>query len=259
MNLYEDTCGYFSELKSNIDILLFPNIDTIRECYDEDDIDDRISNEYLQRNLFTGYTQLGYRRAGEYIYKNVCPSCLRCQSIRIPVKTFLPSKSQRRVFRINQDIEILPCMDSKDFITEEKIQLYRLYSLKHNREMFTREKAIEDLLYWNGMSILDNSTNYASTRNLDYYLGEKLVGCSVIDELEDGFSSVYFYYDTSSEIMKRSLGTFSVLWEIKQLQMLDAEYYYLGYYIKSHKDMDYKANFKPFELLSSDGVWKEPL
>ena len=256
MDLYEDVCGYFPELKSSVDLQLFPSIERIRDLYD--DVPGYITNEQLQQDLFTKFTQMGYRRAGEYIYKNVCPQCLRCQSIRIPVKEFLPSKSQRKVLRINQDIEVVPCMKADDFITEEKIELYRRYSLKHNSEMFSREKAIEELLYWHGLDIISNEVNYKSTVNLEYYLNDTLVAVSVIDELEDGFSSVYFYYDTSDEIMKRSLGTYSVLWEIKQLQMLGAEYYYLGYYIKGHKAMEYKANFKPYELLSGDD-WIRPL
>ena len=254
MDLYEHECGYFPELTCRADYQLLPDIDAVRACYSE--VPEDITNEQLQIDMFTKFTQAGYRRASNLLYKNVCPHCSRCKSIRIDVQRFLPSKSQRKVLRINKDIAVYPCTNQAEFITPEKIALYRKYSLKHNAEMISEEKAIEELLYWHGMESLDSACNYSGTMNMEYLLGDRLVACSVIDEMEDGVSSVYFYYDTDRDIMRRSLGTFSALYEIKQLQMIEAEYYYLGYYIAGHKNMAYKANFKPYELLNAQDEWQ---
>nr|MCR5606589.1 hypothetical protein [Treponema sp.] len=60
------------------------------------------------------------------------------------------------------------------------------------------------------------------------------------------------YYDISPEMMKRGLGTWSILKEIDMCAKKGIDYYYLGYWIKGHKAMDYKANFKPFEILKDD-------
>ena len=41
--------------------------------------------------------QVGFRRSGEQIYRPHCPDCNACQSVRIPVDAFTPSRSQKRV------------------------------------------------------------------------------------------------------------------------------------------------------------------
>ncbi len=252
-NIFESECGYFPERSSSQDWQMLPDINQVRNCYT--DIPDGINNETIQITYFSDFNKDGYRRAGKLLYKNICPQCKKCQPIRIPISSFVPSKSQRKVLRINSDIKCSMNLDSKSFISEDKIELYRRYSLKHESKMKTREEAIEELLYWNGMENLGDTPIYCSTSNLDYYLEDTLVGCSVLDFTNDGVSSVYFYYDTSSDIMKRSLGTFSVLSEIMRLKEIEQDYYYLGYYIKGHKNMDYKANFRSYELLGDDG-WK---
>ena len=46
------------------------------------------------------YEQLmarGFRRSGNEIYRPHCPGCQACQSIRIPVATYKPSRGQKRV------------------------------------------------------------------------------------------------------------------------------------------------------------------
>src|SRR5436190_5332775 len=45
--------------------------------------------------------QAGWRRFGPVVFRPECPSCRLCQSLRVPVSTFKPSESQRRVWRRN--------------------------------------------------------------------------------------------------------------------------------------------------------------
>jgi arginine-tRNA-protein transferase len=33
-------------------------------------------------------------------------------------------------------------------------------------------------------------------------------------------------------------------------------YYYLGYWVRGCRTMDYKAAFRPCQLLCSDGIWR---
>lgn len=254
MELCKNECGYFPGTESEVDFRFLPEIGEVREFFPEDKVE--IDDAELQKMLFSFFSRLGFRRAGNLIYNNFCPKCKKCRPIRIPTADFSPTKGQRRIFRMNGDITTKITRNPDELITEEKIDLYRKYSLKHNEKMHTREKAVEELLYWNGMDFIGRSPHYSGTANIDYYLGGKLVACSVIDELDDGFSSVYFYYDTSPQTMKRSLGTFSVIFEINMLKNLGSEYYYLGYYIAGHKNMDYKANFRPYELMSENGKWE---
>ena len=95
---------------------------------------------------------------------------------------------------------------------------------------------------------------YMGTINMDYRLNGKLVGVGVVDLGAVSLSSNYFYYDTSDEIMKRSIGTFTILKEIEFCKERGIPYYYLGYYLSECKKMSYKGRFLPHELLI-DGEW----
>ena len=250
MAFLEGECGYFDGLTSNEDYVSIPSLEEARTVFE--DLPDYVTAEHAQKAYVTILTQQGYRRSCSSMYKNVCTECGKCLSIRIPVARFAPTKSQRRILRLNEDIKFKTSVTRSDMLSDEKIQLYRKYSLKHNEFMFSESKARLELEHWNGFFPDDESPFYCGTINIDYYLNDKLVGCSVMDVLDDGVSSVYFYYDISSEIMKRSLGTFSILKEIEVLRDMDPDsYYYLGYYIKDCPKMSYKANFSPHELLSN--------
>jgi arginine-tRNA-protein transferase len=73
---------------------------------------------------------------------------------------------------------------------------------------------------------------------------------------EDDASSVYFYFDPSAS--KRSLGTFSFLYELQWLAERKKRYHYLGFYNKDCGPLRYKAGFAPHELLqigAEDALW----
>jgi arginine-tRNA-protein transferase len=53
----------------------------------------------------------------------------------------------------------------------------------------------------------------------------------------------------------RSLGTFSVLWEVEFCRSEGLPYYYLGYYVAGSGKMAYKSRFRPNEILVGDDRW----
>lgn len=188
----------------------------------------------------------GFRRSFNEVYIMNCPGCNQCTPIRIPVERFIPSKSQRRVGRLNSDLEVIINQNKDSFVTDEKIQLFREYDFYHNKERMTFDDAKRMLKYSND--------GYEGVWNMEYRLNGRLIGVAILDLSEssegrlNGLSSNYFYYDTSAEILKRSLGVYSVLKEIEVCQKLNIPYYYLGLYLPDCKKMNYKINYKPYEL-----------
>ena len=64
---------------------------------------------------------------------------------------------------------------------------------------------------------------------------------------------MYCFFDP--EFQDRSLGTFSVLWEVERCRTQGLPHYYMGYYIANSPTMAYKARFRPSEFLVGDNQW----
>ena len=213
--------------------------------------------EKLDCIVYERLLRQGFRRYSSMVYNTRCQNCHECIPIRIPVKTFAPSKSQRRVLHKNQDIEVIISTNPADFCTDEKALMYRNYYNHHNEgtpsfNRLTLQEAAQDLKNMNG--------GYSGVINLDYKLNGQLIGVSILDYVFDahgfitGLSSNYFYYDISDEVLKRSIGVYSVLVEINFCLQNHFPYYYLGLYLPHCRKMNYKANYKPYQLLLN-GVW----
>lgn len=273
-NFGDSPCGYFSD-KTSSTVGIFSHW-----------IMDDCGADFPLKNLFNTFLENGLRRSSSLFYDQACKNCKECTPIRIPVRSFVPSKSQKSVWKKNQDLEIrfskidnswyaadprtyfdfsttnegvLQDLDSgdrprcvKDFITDEKVLMFRQYSAHtHNEKMSFDEAKIQ---------LLQMHLGYTGVFDMEYYLGDRLVAVGIIDaaENDDGgtcaLSSNYFYYDVSEPILKRSLGVFSVLKEIELCRQLGCEFYYLGLYLPNCKKMNYKTKFKPYQLLV-DGKW----
>ena len=69
----------------------------------------------------------GDRRVGRMLYRTQCPSCSACEPLRVLVGEFRPSKSQRRVWRKNQDIKVTV---GPAIYSEERLSLYNRHKLE---------------------------------------------------------------------------------------------------------------------------------
>ncbi len=195
----------------------------------------------LEPEIYAALMDRGFRRSGRLIYRPACTDCRACQQMRVPVVSFRMSRSQRRVWRKNQDIDV---HIGKPELTDEKWRLFSAYlASQHDGTMSNQREDVEEFLY---QSPVDSS-------EICYRLGRSLIAVSVVDCFKSALSSVYVYFDPAHH--KRSPGTLSALWEIDYCRQQHIEHYYLGYYVAGAKTMAYKANFTPNEVLGTDGGW----
>ena len=195
----------------------------------------------LEPEIYHALMDRSFRRSGNLLYQPNCPTCSECRQLRVPVASFRPTKSLRRIWHRNRDIRaklIKPQLD------QEKWRLYSRYlEYQHDGTMSDEYDALHTFLFCSPVRSVE----------FDYYLDDRLIGVSIADQSEDVLSSVYMFFDP--DYADRSLGTFSALWELDHCRRAGIQYYYLGFYIKNCTKMSYKARFGPHELLDSDNQW----
>lgn len=192
----------------------------------------------IDNAVYSALSDLGFRRSGQHVYKPHCNDCKACISVRVPVHSFMPKRSHKRCLKANSDLKIIrtqtPDMD-------EHYNLYERYiATRHaDGDMYPPNKS-QFLEFLNNPF---NATYYIEMRDLD----GKLLGCAVSDQLEEGLSAIYTYFDPIE--VKRSLGRFAVLYQIECAKKLGLKYLYLGYWIKQCQKMQYKSEYRPLQLL----------
>lgn len=189
----------------------------------------------VSTELYTELSRLGFRRSGNNHYRPHCDLCQACIPIRIPTAQFRPSRSQKRVIKANQNTQVQ--IMKADF-HEDHYLLYEKYITQRHRDGDMYPPGREQF-----RSFLVNG--HSSTQFIEFSLEQRPVGIAVIDELLDGLSAIYTFYDP--DYAQLSLGTYAVLWQIQQAQAKGLPYVYLGYFIRQCQKMNYKTKFRPFE------------
>ncbi len=194
----------------------------------------------------------GWRRFGDYYSRPNCNSCNKCLSLRINVNEFKFSKSVRKVFSKNRDTKIVIREPS---VSLEHLKLYEKYhkfmQLKKGWDYYSVTADSYYDLYAKGFSTFG--------KEIIYIRDGKLVGVDLVDFLDDGLSSIYFYYDP--DFSKLSLGNYSIYKQIKMAKLENLKWIYLGYYIKDCSSLNYKEKYKPYEILQhnpnlhEDAIW----
>ncbi len=199
-------------------------------------------------------TGAGFRRSQTIAYKPACDGCSACVSVRIPVDTFQPSTSQRRIIKKNIDLERVP---REPIATEPQFELLHTYLQDRHANggmsdmdeddfsAMVEETTVDTLIfeYWTRSDPADDT--------LEPLGRQKLVGASVTDVIDDGLSMVYSFFDPSESA--RSLGSYMILDHVKKAREMGLPYVYLGYWIDDCRKMAYKAKYQPLEALTMDG------
>jgi arginine-tRNA-protein transferase len=185
----------------------------------------------------------GFRRSGNILYRPTCDGCRKCVPIRLEAAGFRASKSQRKALARNRDVS-MRVMEPE--LTAEKHDVYSRYlAAQHARSPQGADiESMREFLY----------SSCVATVEIEYRdSAGKLLGASLCDVSRRSLSSVYHYFDP--EEARRGLGVFSIVREIELCVERGIPWYYLGYWIEGCDTMDYKARYKPHQLLIN-GDWQ---
>ena len=181
----------------------------------------------------------GWRRFGPEYFRPICRSCFECVSLRIPVREFRFSKSQRRVVRKCGKVTVEMGVPRAD---AERVALYHKWHSSREESCGWQANPLDEEGYRRQFCF-----PHTCGREMSYHADGKLVGVGLVDEMPDSISSTYFYFDP--EFGGLSLGVYSALCEISLAAQLGKQYLYLGYRVAGCKSLVYKSGFRPHEIL----------
>lgn len=191
---------------------------------------------------YDALAQAGFRRSHAMAYRPACPSCNACVPVRVVAAAFVPSRSQRRIERLNADLaeRARPAR-----ATREQQRLFSRYvRLRHGEG----EMAFMDFDDYRAM--VEESP--VETGVFEYRGPDgRLVAACLWDRLDDGLSAVYSFFDPDQA--RRGLGNLMVLRLIARARDAGLRHVYLGYWIPESRKMAYKARFRPLEGLGPEG------
>ncbi|NND68424.1 MAG: arginyltransferase [Halioglobus sp.] len=190
----------------------------------------------MDKSLYSKLSVLGFRRSGNHVYRPHCSQCNACIPARIPVRQFKPSRGQRRVWQRNRDLIVVA---TADILDDEAFELYQRYICDRHADgdMYPPDRE-------QYQAFLNNV--WECTRYYRFYDRGELIAVAVVDELEDGLSAIYTFFEPSAE--KRSLGGYAIQWQAAKAAEMGLEYLYLGYWIRDCRKMAYKSEYRPLEI-----------
>ena len=189
----------------------------------------------------------GWRRFGHSLFKPACPACRSCRSLRVPVSGFKPDRSQKRAAARNDGPVALTI--GPPSVSREKLALYdKFHAFQHEAKAWPEHGPKDAADYVE--SFVDNPF---PTQEWAFRLDGQLVGVGYVDQLPEGLSAIYFYYDPDER--ERSLGVWNVLSTIREAARLRLPHVYLGYYVEGCRSLEYKGRYRPNEALDGEGRW----
>jgi|SoiMethySBSTD1v2_1073268.scaffolds.fasta_scaffold252645_2 arginyl-tRNA--protein-N-Asp/Glu arginylyltransferase len=219
-------------------MLLDADFEYINEAFEADKVTPRQLDVLLAN---------GWRHFGAYFFRYNLGlldfDIRRVIPLRTRLSQFSFSKSQRRVLRRNDDLEVVTCPVEID---DEAEDLFHRHKKRFDHNV---PESIFDFLP------RDTAGSPCETKQICAYKNNELVAASYFDIGLRTASGVYAIFEPDQA--NRSLGIFTMLKEIEYAIGAGKEFYYQGYSYEGESFYDYKKRFRGTEMFDWNGDWKK--
>ncbi|MEA3521494.1 MAG: arginyltransferase [Campylobacterota bacterium] len=214
-----DNCSYLDDCHQTTHYKI------IQEC------DKKHCSELIER---------GWRRFGTMFFRPICSDCNKCESIKIDVSKHKFSKSDRRVIKKASHFKVIIQTPT---LSRQHLELFRRYhDFMQIKRGWDHQKVSAENYF---TSFVQGYSDFGY--EVLYFDEDKLIAIDLIDILDNGISSIYFYYDP--DYQKFSLGKYSIYQQIEYAKKLGLSWIYLGYYVQECQSLSYKSRYKPYHTL----------
>jgi leucyl-tRNA---protein transferase len=188
----------------------------------------------------------GWRKFGRLLFHPICDSCQECRPVRINVADFVASRSQERCLRQNVDLDVRVSAPKVD---DERLDLYHRYHLVQEirKGWPETERTSEEYAF-------SFTQNLTPAMEITVRKDKRLLAVVLMDITPNLLSGTYHYHDP--EHSERGLGKFGMLQALGLARRLQKPWAHFGYYVKECSSLNYKTQFRPCEILGTDGVWR---
>jgi arginyl-tRNA--protein-N-Asp/Glu arginylyltransferase len=186
----------------------------------------------------------GWRHFGPGWFRPACTTCTACESMRIPVRDFVPSRSQRRAMdRVSQlRIEV-----GEPIIDETRLALFHVWQAERVLMRGWEPSRLDAREYFMQFAF---PTSIA--REVAFYDEEaegRLVMISICDETPRSWNAVFCFYDPA--YARFSPGIANIMTLIELARRGGQRHVHLGYCVRDCQSLKYKAAFRPHEILAT--------
>lgn len=220
-----------------------PHLDVAKVPFIEEGVDQEgyLKPEQMDVLWAKGWRHFG-RRFFRYSYAMHDDEVQMVQPVRVVLEKCELSRSQERVLKRNEDLELR--------ITEPRIDDARIRLFENHRRRFT------PITQFSLRDVLGNVSDDAPCETVEVgaYRGCRLIAASYMDVGKAAVSSIYAMFDLAYS--RRSLGIATMLWEIAFGREKGCRYYYPGYTYHPSTVMDYKKQFSGTETYDWRGKWR---